>query len=83
MTYYVSNDRLTHMANNPLPPQKRTKFRLALEANNIALRDLAEVSKIPYPYLYNLYMGYDRANPKLDRIQILLDSLQCKFEEIF
>ncbi len=64
-----------------LPP--KTKFAAALEANNISIRDLSEVSGIPMTYLYHLSMGYDRANPTLDRIRVLMDSLQCKFEEIF
>ena len=71
------------MANYQIPKSKKTKFRRALEENKISLKELAEVSEIPYPYLYSLYQGYNRANPRLDRIKVLLTSLQCKFEEIF
>jgi predicted transcriptional regulator len=64
-----------------LPP--KTKLARALEEANISLEDLAGVSGIPQSYLYHLSMGYKRANPPLDRIRVLMDSLQCKFEEIF
>ncbi len=62
--------------------KQEAKIRRYMDSRGISEEELAYKTGIPYSSLHMLVNGY-RVNPRLSRIKVLLETLECDFNDLF